>query len=166
MENILIIIWFLNYRLVPVLDEDYPSSKSDSSDQEDDKLSEIISIQQQPPPPSSTQLQQQQQNASNALGLMGTTVTSTTLSICTSELGGGGINTNISGIGCGVGGGDIGTVTGGNSENTLDTISTIQNAFPQPGSIERKRRKLPEIPKVRKRELLFFFCYLFEKNIV
>lgn len=159
----------LIYRLVPGLDEEYPSSKSDSSDQEDDK---------------SLDIEKKSNTTANLLvgptttttilttkaSVLGTASTATTLSLSDNELekryddvgsinsvGGPGSNSKYLAVnGCGV------NELDGNAREITQTTN-VQTAIPQTGCIERKRRKLPEIPKVRKRKCtkLIFFLLLF-----
>lgn len=162
---IIFFVFFQNERLVPVLDEDYISSKSESSDQdEDDKTLEILQIQPQPPPPSLQLMNNTQTNSVNLLNkpLSNHLNQITNNKICTEYNNGGNEgnsassrittttvipavnNTNLSGNN-----NDGGTDIIPMLTNHLDKTTTFPNSS---GGFERKRRKLPEIPKVKKRE--------------
>lgn len=124
-ENSLLMVSFHTCRIVPDLDEDSPSSKSDDSPDQEDGPTSITSLTQSP-----TQQQHQQGKLVHNLQL-----------------------TNINGseddaIGDGL-------LTGIGVDVTIKTDSPIQLERTEsltffPGQIERRRRKLPEIPKTKR----------------
>lgn len=113
--------YLLHYRIVPNLDEDSPSSKSDSSDQEDG-------------PVSITLLTQPLQHHHPKLVLNLKPFTAKSNSAEDDEIGDG-----------------LRTVYPTTATSKHASILERTNSLPfLPGSMERRRRKLPEIPKNKK----------------
>lgn len=140
-------------RIVPILDEDYPSSKSDSSDQDDDE-GKII-------------------NSNNHHQLLDEPQQPTTnIKVCNNSCLMDELNAQTGGgVGGISGGGIIGVPTtlnltptslqqiqthhnlhhtNTNTNNINSALDKLPGYFPNSGNIERKRRKLPEIPKIKK----------------
>lgn len=124
-------------RLVPDIDEEYPSSKSDSSDQEDEKLDFLHNIQSQQPPSLTSVLSSQ--SASFIKATAG-------LNLCNNNNSSSTSGANYSGLIIDGGGlSDVNETPTVNSEKQHIFSNSIGG-----NGMERKRRKLPEIPKVKK----------------